>query len=242
MNREYHKWWSPRLNRDMELLIFGHAGAKVLIFPTRGARFFEYEKMRMTEALRPKIEKGELQLFCIDSIDSESFYCYWAHPRGRLERHLQYESYILEEVLPFIHLKNQHPCLISHGCSLGAFHAANIAFRHPHLFAKLVAFSGRYDLTHAIECFNDLLDSYYDDLVYFNTPTHFLTNLDSNEVLANLRKMDIVLVIGEQDPFLGNNEHLSQVLENKGIEHRLHYWKDRAHQAYYWRQMAPYFV
>ena len=58
MNREYHKWWSPRLNRDMELLVFGHAGAKVLVFPTRDGRFFEYEDMRMTEVLRPKIEAG----------------------------------------------------------------------------------------------------------------------------------------------------------------------------------------
>jgi esterase/lipase superfamily enzyme len=36
MNREYHRWYSHRLGRDMELLIFGHAGAKVLVFPTRG--------------------------------------------------------------------------------------------------------------------------------------------------------------------------------------------------------------
>ena len=30
MNREYHRWYSPSLNRDMELLIFGHAGARVI--------------------------------------------------------------------------------------------------------------------------------------------------------------------------------------------------------------------
>ncbi|MGD8805869.1 MAG: esterase, partial [Chloroflexota bacterium] len=27
MKREYHRWYSPSLGRDMELLIFGHAGA-----------------------------------------------------------------------------------------------------------------------------------------------------------------------------------------------------------------------
>ena len=36
MNREYHKWYSPRLGRDMELLVFGHAGLPVLVFPTSG--------------------------------------------------------------------------------------------------------------------------------------------------------------------------------------------------------------
>ena len=52
MNREYHFWWSWRLNRNMELLVFGHAGAKVIVFPTREGRFYEYENLRMTEVLR----------------------------------------------------------------------------------------------------------------------------------------------------------------------------------------------
>lgn len=72
MNREYHKWWSDRLKRDMELLVFGHAGAKVLVFPSRQARFYEYEKLGMVEALRHKIEQGSLQLFCVDSVDAKT--------------------------------------------------------------------------------------------------------------------------------------------------------------------------
>ena len=58
MKREYHCWWSPRLHRDMELLIFGHAGAKVLVFPTRFARFYEYENLRIVDSIRDKIEGG----------------------------------------------------------------------------------------------------------------------------------------------------------------------------------------
>ncbi|MEM1222097.1 MAG: alpha/beta hydrolase-fold protein [Verrucomicrobiota bacterium] len=242
MKRVYHKWWSPRLERDMELLVFGHSGAKVLVFPTRDGHFYEYENMRMTEALRHKIENGELQLFCVDSVDEESFYCFWAHPSGRVKRHEIYESYILEEVFPFMQAINNHECVISHGCSLGAFHAANIAFRHPHRFKKMVAFSGRYDLTLSVESFSDLFDSYYDDSVYFNTPTHYLANLDCAERLKHLREMDIILVIGEEDPFKENNEYLSQILWSKRIQHRLHYWETRAHRGYYWRQMAPHFV
>ena len=226
----------------MELLVFGHAGAKVLVFPTRGGRFFEYENMRMTAVLRQKLNNGELQLFCVDGVDAESFYCWWAHPSGRVQRHESYESYILNEVLPFIHQKNPHPCLISHGCSLGAYHAANIAFRHPHLFRKLAAFSGRYDLTLAVDCFKNLLDGHYDDAVYFNTPTHYLSNLECPDRLEHLRRMDMVFIIGEEDPFKANNEHLSQILHAKEINHRLVYWHDRAHRGYYWRQMVPHFL
>lgn len=238
MNREYHKWWSPRLARDMELLVFGHAGAKVLVFPTRGGRFYEYENLRMVDRLRDKIDVGQLQLYCVDSIDIESLYCFWAHPYGRIQRHKQYEDYILNEVMPLMAEKNHHPCTISHGCSLGAYHAANIAFRHPHLFQKLCVFSGRFDLTEEVECFENLFSGYYNEDIYFHTPSHFLPNLSCYYKLEALHKMDIVLVIGKEDPFLSNNLHLSDTLNEKGIRHNLHIWDDRAHRGYYWRQMA----
>ncbi|MFI3137584.1 MAG: alpha/beta hydrolase-fold protein [Methylococcaceae bacterium] len=242
MNREYHKWWSDRLGRDMELLVFGHAGAKVLVFPSRFGRFYEYEKLGLVDTLKHKIEQGQLQLYCLDSIDAESFYCRWAHPSGRIQRHIAYEAYILDEVLPFINRKNPHECLISHGLSLGAFHATNIAFRHPHLFKKLVAFSGRYDLTLSVEYFNDLFDGFYNDDIYFHTPNHFLPNLDCNWRLSKLREMDINLVIGQEDPFLQNNEHLSAVLWQKNIPHQFVVWSDRAHSGYYWRRMAALYI
>jgi esterase/lipase superfamily enzyme len=140
--------------------------------------------------------------------------------------------------LPFMHQQNSHPCTISHGCSLGAYHAANIAFRHPALFQKLAAFSGRYDLTITIDCFRDLFDGYYDDKVYFHTPVHFLPGLECPERLDALRRMDIVFVIGAEDPFRPNNEYLSHLLNCKGIPHQLHIWDDRAHRGYYWRRMV----
>ncbi len=242
MNREYHQWWSDNLKRDMELLVFGHAGAKVLVFPTRDGRFYEYENLGMVESLRHKIEQGWLQLYCIDSVYSESFYCSWAHPSGRIQRHIDFEDYILFEVLPFMHSKNPHDCVISHGLSLGAFHAANIAFRHPHLFKKLVAFSGRYDLTLSVECFGDLLDGFYSEDVYFHTPSHFLPNLDCSWRLTKLREMDIILVIGREDPFLQNNYQLSEILWGKNIPHQLIVWDGRAHKGKYWRQMAPLYI
>ena len=55
--------------------------------------------------------------------------------------------------MPLMASKNSHPCTIAHGCSFGAFHAANIAFRHPHVFQKLARFSGRYGPTLNVECF-----------------------------------------------------------------------------------------
>lgn len=54
--------------------------------------------------------------------------------------------------------------------------------------------------------------------------------------------MEIVLVIGADDPFLANNRHLSEPLAANEIGHRLHVWQGRAHRAAHWRQMAPLYL
>src|SRR6201996_8286720 len=107
---------------------------------------------------------------------------------------------------------NSHDCTMALGCSLGAFQAASLVLRHPHLFRKLAAFSGRYDLTMPVECFDDLFEGYYGDDIYFHPPTHFLPGLNSAWQLEKLRALDIVLAVGTADPFLDNNRHLSHLL------------------------------
>ena len=89
VNREYHRWYSQRLNREMELLVHGHAGAPVLVFPTSQGRFFEYEDRGMVATLGDFLENGWFQLYCVDSVDAESFYNWWTHPVNRIQRHLQ---------------------------------------------------------------------------------------------------------------------------------------------------------
>ncbi|CAN5463586.1 alpha/beta hydrolase-fold protein [soil metagenome] len=231
MHREHHHWYSPRLNRDMELLIHGHAGAPVLVFPTSQGRFYEYEDRGMVAALGDFLEKGWFQLYCVDSVDAESFYCRWAHPAGRIIRHLQYEDYILNEVLPLSRAKNANPFLIAHGCSFGAYHAVNIAFRHPHLFGRVLALSGKYDMS-------GFFDGYYDDNIYFNTPSHYVPNLSDAHQLDALRRLDIILAIGQTDPNIANNRALSQALWTKQIGHALREWDGWSHDWPYWQQMV----
>src|SRR5690349_10551699 len=67
VHREYHKWNSICLHRDMELLVFGQAGTPVVFFPTRTARFYDYENWKVIEAMRHRIERGDLQIYCVDS-------------------------------------------------------------------------------------------------------------------------------------------------------------------------------
>lgn len=242
MQRAYHKWFSPNLNRDMELLIFGHAGARVLVFPTRRGRFYEYENMGIVDALAEPLEKGWLQLFCVDSVDRESVYNPYISPGDRIRRHSQYEQYILNEVLPLSRLKNSQPFLISHGCSLGAYHAVNIALRHPQWFDKVVAFSGRYNLSEPVAEFRGLFDDYYDEEIYYHSPNHFLPNLADDVVLEHLRRLAITITVGTDDPFIESNLTLSDTLRQKDINHELYIWEGRAHQPSDWQKMAKLYL
>ena len=85
MRREYVKWYSPSLGREMELFsAYGERGFPVVVFPTSGGRFYEYEDRGMVHAMAGKIERGELQVICVDSVDSESWYSKGASPARRL--------------------------------------------------------------------------------------------------------------------------------------------------------------
>jgi esterase/lipase superfamily enzyme len=242
MKRTYLKWFSPALGKEMEVLIFGHTGASVLFFPTRGARFYDYENWRVIEAMRHRIENGELQIYCVDSVDAESFYNADISPPARVKRHLQYERYIINEVIPFIRLNNTGSAIISAGCSMGAYHAVNIAFRHPHYFVKVVGMSGRYDLTHATGSFRDLLDGFNDEDVYFNMPNQYVANLTDQKILNQYRKMEIIFAIGEIDAFLNNNKHMHAILNGKGVKNQLYIWSEEAHRPRYWRKMVNFYI
>lgn len=242
MQRNYHKWYCDRLGRDMELLVFGHGGARVLVFPTRVGRFFDYENMGMVDAVGEALHQGWLQLVCVDSIDHESFYCDWCRPADRIRRHIQFEGYVLDEVLPFSQSINPNPFLIAHGCSFGAYHAVNIALRHPQRFGRVVAFSGRYDLTTAPDGFRNLLDGHYDQDVYFHMPAHYMANLDDHGMLEQVRRLDIKLVVGEHDPFRADNARLSEILWAKGVPHLFRVWAGRAHGPRRWKEMVRWFL
>jgi len=237
MKREYHKWHSPALDREMELLVFGKGGQRLLVFPTRKQRFFEYEDHGMIHSLRHRIESGEIQVICVDSIDSESLYCFEIPPEERLRRHLQYERYITGEVIPFTENPKRWTAIIAHGCSFGGFHAVSMAARHPSLFHGALAFSGRYDLTLQAGDYHSLFHGFYSDELKSIMPSHFIPELKDKKLLRELRSIHFTFVIGEEDPFYPNNVELAAALSAKKIPHSLKVWCDDVHRFRYWRQM-----
>jgi esterase/lipase superfamily enzyme len=234
MNREYHRWYSPSLHRDMELLVFGHAGARVLVFPTSQGRFYEWEDRRMMDTLGEHLHRGWVQVFCVDSVDAESWYAH-RHPAGRVARHEQYHDYLIREVLPLSQRLNPNPFLIVTGASFGGFHAVSFGLRHPELVGRILSLSGLCDI-------RSFTGSYYDDTLYFNNPCDFIPNEHEPHRLARLRRQDIILAVGRDDRLRASNERLTAVLWGKGIGNALRLWDGWAHDWPYWHKMIGLYI
>lgn len=231
MNREYHCWDSKALGRSMEMLIFGHAGIPVLVFPTSRGRFYEFEDHGMVHAVRHKIEQGDVQLYCLDSVDAESWYAENIPGRQRIQRQLEYECYIMNEVLPFVRQRNLSPILATAGCSLGGYHAANLALRHPDRFTAMLSMGGTFDISR-------FLHGYYDEDCYLNLPTHYIPNLSDPWYLDRMRHNSYVLATGVHDMCWDENEKFAAMLRRKGIPVRLDVWQENAgHDWSWWQKM-----
>ena len=215
----------------MELLVFGHAGTPLIVFPTSMGRFYDYENRHMIDAVRPKYESGELQAFCVDSVDSESWYNKAVAPAQRAARHVQYDHYLAAELVPFVSSRNAAPPTVT-GCSFGGYHSVNFALRHPDLVDACISMSGAFDI-------HQFVNGYYDDNCYYNCPPDFLPNLTDAWFLDRYRRMKIVLATGETDICLDENRRLSGIMDAKGISHYLDIWGNGAgHDWPWWEQMA----
>jgi len=236
MRRDYIKWYSPSLHRDMELLAFGHAGFPIVVFPTSGGRFWEYEDRGMVHALAPRIEAGSLQVICVDSVDQESWYNRGIHPAGRLHRQNAFDAYLAVEAAPWIRDRTSWPRFGTTGCSFGGYHAINFALRHPDLVAYAVSMSGAFDSP------KRFLDRFYNQDAYLHSPLDYLPSLADPWFLDRIRRNSYVLAIGNHDPLFDQNVKLAHVLGTKQIPHIMDVWEGFGHDWPWWHQMAEKFL
>lgn len=220
----------------MELLLFGHGGMPAIVFPTSCGRFFEFEDQGMVGAVWDKLEHGHLQLLCVDSVDSQSWYNRAVPPRWRIARQVQYQRYIMDEVVPLVRRVNSNLMLATMGCSFGAYHASNLAFRHPDVFNALLTMGGAFDPSR-------FLGGYYDDDCYFNLPTHYIPNMHDSWYLDHYRRNAYVLSTGVNDICRRDNEEFGRILEAKELPRRLDIWGDGSmHDWPWWRMMLATYI
>lgn len=237
MKHEQHRWYSPALGRDMSLQVLGHAGARVLVFPTSLGSSSEWtdRHMHRLEVLGHHLEQGWIQLFCLHHVHEESWYGEHLHPGARAFRHLQYDQYLRDEVVPFTTGQNANPFLIAVGASFGAYHAACFGFRHPHLVNRIIGLSGTFDIKR-------LTGGYSDHNVYACNPFDFMRHEHDATRLEAFRRQDIIFAVGRDDPAYPNNEEFSAVLWDKGIGNALRIWDGWAHDWPYWERMIQLYI
>jgi esterase/lipase superfamily enzyme len=239
MNVERHGWYSHRLGREMGVLVYGHYGLPIVVFPTSGGDEREYEGQGMISALAHHIDGGRVKIFCVNSVNNESWYNNQAHPRHRSYVQAMYDAYMAFEVAPFVrdNCRTAEIPITTSGSSFGAYHAANTVLKHPDLFRRCLALSGVYDIRR-------FMNGDYDDNFYFNNPVDYMANLTDEYLLHHLRQADIHLATGS-GPYedSGPTRRLSEVLRSRGVPHSLDDWgPEGGHDWPYWKRQMDLYI
>jgi len=233
-----HGWNCPGLGgKYMEFLHIGDRGAPVVVFPTTLGNHYEFVDRHMLDPLTWKMESSLIQIFCVDSINNDSWYNDQLHPHEKVRRHVLYEDYLINEFLPYVRNKTGTEYLILFGCSFGGYHAINFAMRHPELVNRAIGLSGSY----TIEGF---LNGYYDDLCYYNNPAHYAQHLRDSYYLDRLNsRTELTIVTSDLDPCRERNEHFHKVLSDSRIRHNYYFWDNGVgHDWPYWQNMVAHYL
>jgi esterase/lipase superfamily enzyme len=217
------------------VLIFGHFGRPVLVFPSQQRSRYEWEQHGMVAAIADLLEAGRVKLYCVDSWDAGAWHDEWLPLEERARRHGVYEDWLLRHVVPLIH----DDCggfqeIITAGVSFGAFHAANLALRRAELFPLALCLSGVYDVS-------GLGWGERGDAVYFNNPTDYVANLNGDYLGWLRSRVSVLLVVGrgqweDSTGSLVQTLRFAELLAAKGIRHDLDVWgEDSMHDWPAWR-------
>ena len=241
MKIEYYRWYSQNLHHDIEVKVYGYSGKPVLVFPAQAGKFYDFENFGMVDAVSWFIESGKIKLFCVDSIDHQSWANFSSHPADRARRHEDYDRYITQEVTPFIktNCAGTDQKTITTGCSMGGYHAANFFFRHPNIFDGMISLSGLFQL-------RTFIGDYVDDLVYFNSPLLYLAGLNDPWYLDQFRESQIIISTGQgawEDEMIADAQAVKSILAQKNIPAWVDFWgHDVNHDWPWWRKQLPYFL
>jgi esterase/lipase superfamily enzyme len=228
--------WSPAIGGEGNVVVHGHYGRPLLFFPAESGTAWDFEHTGMLGAVWDLVAAGRVKAYCVDAFDGAS----WANAalplEARARAHGRYESWILEQVVDFVH----RDCggfqeILVAGPSLGAFHAANFALKRADLFPLAICLSGSYDPT-AWHGWGERGMA-----LYFNNPMAYVANLQGDHLAWLRAQVSLLLVCGQgmwEDTTgaLEGTRRFAQALAAKGIRHELDLWGyDVPHDWPSWR-------
>ena len=189
----------------------------------------------MVEAITPLLEAGRVKLYCVDSWDAGTWQAEDVPLEERARRHAAYEGWILGDVAPWVAADaGDARDLALTGVSFGAYHAANFALKHAHVFPFAICQSGVYDVS--VVGWGERGDA-----VYFNNPTDYVANAHGDHLDWLRGRASLVLVVGQgqwEDTTgaLESTRRFAARLAEKAIPHELDLWgRDVPHDWPSWR-------
>ncbi len=235
MQKDVTRWYTRRLEQDVQLVRWGHYGTPVLLFPTAGGDAEEVERFHLVRVLGPLIDEGRIKVYSTDSIagrawisgDHSAEYCSLVQNR--------FDEFIYNEVTAAIRTDcgSQDIEIVASGASIGAFNAVATVCRHPDAYKLAIGMSGTYDLSKYLE--GRMIQDFY-----FSSPLHYLPRLEGPQ-LELLRTRFILMPSGEGNyEDIGESWRMAHVLGAKGIPNRVDPWgREWHHDWETWREMLP---
>ena len=239
MKTENIYWCSDNLRRNMTIKIYGESGVPLLIFPTQDAMSDNFENFSMIDTLKNFIDSAQIQIFCVDTVDVETWSNVWGDKDWRAARQESYYNYIIDEVLPFIRTKNKI-LPVAAGCSLGGLHAAIVFLRRPELFGGMLSLSGVYDAKF-------FFDGWLNPTLYENSPADFLANIsESHPYIEIYNTKKIILCVGQgrwEEEGRRTTAIMREIFDEKKISAWTDFWGyDVDHDWFWWKKQILYFL
>jgi esterase/lipase superfamily enzyme len=213
MRRDHVQLEAPAIGGAGDVIAYGHFGRPALVFPPEQGRAWDVESGGLVDAVLPLIEGGRVKLYCVDSHDAAS----WSDRSIPLEeparRHAAYESWILDQVVPFVYADCAGAQeILTTGLAVGAFHAANFALKRPDTFPTAICLSGNYEWPEV------------------TAPVDFVTHLDGDHLDWVQSRLQLVLVCGQgewedKSGALESTQRLAAALAGKDIRHEVDLWE-----------------
>ncbi len=241
MKRELVSRYSEKLDRYMDLVVYGEGGYPVIVFPTQDSPCTNWEDFGLIETIEDYIGSGTLQLFCASNVDRDSWSAVDRDKTERADLVEAYYRYVSDELCPLVHELSgspERPLLA--GCSMGATHAVVFALRRPDLFQGCIALSGVYDAKY-------FFDGWMNETLYASSPVDFLPNMAADHPYVDLyNKRQLVLCVGRgawEDEGVSTQHVLDDAFRRLGVGAWCDFWgTDVNHDWPWWKKQIRYFL
>jgi esterase/lipase superfamily enzyme len=225
-------------DRSGTVVRYGHYGRPVLVFPAEQGSAWDFENHGMVDAVGDLVAAGRLKLYCVDSADDRTWSDTGISLEDRARGHAAYTSWVLDRVLPW--MGEDSPGItdaVVTGCSMGAYHALQLALTRADLFPVAICLSGNYDPADW-QAWGERGEA-----AYFTNPTDHVAHLQGAHLDWLRSRLFVQLVVG-QGPWethptgsLPSARRMASLLGEKGIPHDLDEWgPDAAHDWDWWRK------